>query len=108
MTVLVPNEQYRTDYIFVTPSSYNPSTNGQSYVLVIRPPGMDLTLDGSSVTATWQAVGGREVGIVPVEGGTHTMVGAMPFGMIAYGLGTYTSYAYPAGLNLHKITDVVK
>jgi hypothetical protein len=108
MTVLVPNEQYRTDYIFVTPSSYNPSTNGQSYVLVIRPPGMELTLDGSPVTATWQAVGGREVGIVPVEGGTHTMVGAMPFGMIAYGLGNFTSYAYPAGLNLNKITDVVK
>ena len=108
MTVLVPSEQYRQDYIFVTPSSYNAGTNGQSYVLVIRPPGVDLTLDGNPVNVTWEPVGGKEVGILPVEGGTHTITGASAFGMIAYGLGSYTSYAYPAGLNLNKITDVVK
>jgi hypothetical protein len=108
MTVLVPAEQFRKDYIFVTPSSYNPTTNGQSYVLVIRPPNAALTLDGNALSATWQSVGGREVAIVPVEGGTHTMTGTEAFGMIAYGLGSFTSYAYPAGLNLNKITDVVK
>ncbi|HNS96273.1 MAG TPA: IgGFc-binding protein [Polyangiaceae bacterium] len=108
MTVLVPFEQYRKDYIFVTPSSYSQEKNGQNYLLIIRPPGMALSLDGSAVTATWEAMGGREVGIVAVDGGTHTITGESAFGMIAYGLGSYTSYAYPAGLNLNKITDVVK
>jgi hypothetical protein len=104
MTVLVPNEQFRSDYIFTAPSSYNAGTNGQSWVLVIRPPGMALTLDGAGVSADWQAAGGREVGIVPIAGGTHTISGAEPFGMITYGLGSFTSYAYPAGLNLEPIT----
>lgn len=108
MTVLVPAEQYRKDYIFVTPSSYNASTNGQSFVMIIRPPGVELSLDGSPVNTTWDAIGGKEIGIVPVEGGTHTMSAAQAFGMVAYGLGSFTSYAYPAGLNLNKITDVVK
>ena len=108
MTVLVPSEQYRADYIFITPSSYNESTNGQNYVLIVRPPALDLTLDGASVSANWEAVGGKEVGIVAVPGGTHTIAGKDKFGMIAYGLGTFTSYAYPAGLDLKKITDVVK
>ena len=108
MTVLVPAEQYRKDYIFVTPSSYNAGTNGQSFMMIIRPPGTVLTLDGNAVDATWESAGGREIGIVPVEGGTHTIAGDEAFGMIAYGLGSFTSYAYPAGLNLNKITNVVK
>ncbi len=108
MTVLVPSEQFRKDYIFVTPSSYNASTNGQNYVLITRPPGVGLTLDGQPLNAQWQSVGGMEVAIVPVDGGTHTMKASDKFGMIAYGLGSFTSYAYPAGLNLTQITNVVK
>ncbi|MBI5489796.1 MAG: IgGFc-binding protein [Deltaproteobacteria bacterium] len=107
MTVLVPNEQFRSDYIFTAPASYNAGTNGQSWVLVIRPPGMALTLDGSAVSVSWDPVGGREVGIVPIAGGTHTISGAEPFGMITYGLGSFTSYAYPAGLNLEPITILI-
>jgi hypothetical protein len=29
------------------------------------------------------------------------------FGIIVYGLGQYTSYAYPGGLNLEQITVVL-
>lgn len=108
MTVLVPSEQFRKDYIFITPSSYNAGTNGQSFVLITRPPNAALTLDGQPVNAQWQAVGGKEVAIIPVDGGTHTMESTEKFGMIAYGLGSFTSYAYPAGLNLAQITSVVK
>lgn len=107
MTVLVPAEQYRADYTFSTPTSYRADTNGQSYVLVVRPPELELTLDGAPVTTTWQPVGGQEIGIVPLGGGTHSMSGELPFGMIAYGLGSFTSYAYPAGLNLEQITPLI-
>lgn len=107
MTVLVPSEQFRSDYIFVAPSSYNPGTNGQNFLLVIRSPGMEVRMDGTPVSADWQAAAGREVGIVLVDGGTHTITGTAPFGMIAYGLGSFTSYAYPAGLNLDPITILI-
>lgn len=106
MTVLVPREQYRLDYTFITPSSYNPGTSGQSYVLISRPPGVEVVLDGAPVSTTWSTAGGRELGIVPVNGGTHTMRGAEAFGIVVYGLGQYTSYAYPGGLNLEQITVI--
>jgi hypothetical protein len=106
MTVLVPREQYRTDYTFITPSSYNASTSGQSYVLISRLPGVEVVLDGAAVSTTWSTAGGRELGIVPINGGIHTMRGVEPFGIIVYGLGQYTSYAYPGGLNLDQITVI--
>jgi len=107
MTVLVPSEQYRMDYTFSTPSSYRPDTNGQSYVMIVRPPGVELTLDGSPVSTSWQTIAGREVGVIPVGGGTHVITGADAFGLVAFGLGSYTSYAYPAGLNLEQITQLI-
>ncbi len=103
MVVLPPREQFRSDYTFVTPSSYNASTEGQSYLLVVRTPGQEIQLDGSSISPAWQTTGDREVGIVPLEGGTHQMLATDPFGVIVYGMGQFTSYAYPAGLNLEEI-----
>lgn len=107
MTMLVPSAQYREDYVFVTPTSYNPTTNGQSYVMIVRPPGLDLVLDGATLSVTWESVGGMEIGTVAVEGGTHTISGADAFGMITFGMGSFTSYAYPAGLNLEQITTII-
>ena len=107
MTILVPSEQWRSDYDFAAPSSYNAGTNGQSFLLLTRLPGVDIQLDGASVSATWQMVGGREVGIATVEGGIHSLTSAESFGVVIYGLGTYTSYAYPAGLNLEQIVSLI-
>lgn len=103
MVVLPPSEQYRRDYTFVAPSSYNTGTDGQSYMLIVRPIGMDIQYDGSSISTSWTTVGDREVGTVPINGGTHRLVGADPFGAIIYGMGITTSYAYPAGLDLEEI-----
>lgn len=103
LTILVPEEQYRAEYVFVTPSSYTPVANGQSYLLVAREPGAAITLDGAALDATWSAIGGRELAIVPITGGSHRATSSTPFGLIAYGLGSYTSYAYPAGLDLRVI-----
>jgi len=107
MTILVPQEQWRTDYTFAAPTSYNPGTNGQSYLMITRPVGLDITLDGVTITAGFSNVAGREVGIVPIDGGTHRLEAADKFGVIVYGLGSFTSYAYPAGLNLEQITDIL-
>ncbi len=103
MMVLPPIEQYRDNYTFVTPTSYNERTDGQSYVLIVREAGAEVRLDGNAVAPTWTTVGEREVGIVEVSGGTHRMEGPMEFGAMVYGMGVFTSYAYAAGLNLEEI-----
>lgn len=103
LTILVPQEQFRREYVFVTPSSYVPTVNGQSYVLISREPGVAITLDGEEVDAEWIEAGDRELAIVPVGGGAHRATASSPFGLIAYGLGSYTSYAYPAGLDLRVL-----
>lgn len=104
MTVLVPSEQYRSDYTFILPSSYNASTNGQNHLMVVRPPGLAITLDGAPLSVSFAAIGESEVGVVLLEGGAHAISAAEPFGVIAYGMGSFTSYATPAGLDLEPIT----
>jgi hypothetical protein len=106
MTLLTPAEQYRSDYTFILPTSYNASTNGQNHLLVIREPGLAIMLDGAPVTSAFQPIGGREIGVVLLDGGSHHITAAAPFGLIAYGLGSYTSYATLAGLDLEPITVI--
>ncbi len=103
LTMLVPSEQFRSDYVFVTPSSYADTPSGRAYVLISRAPGGSIVIDGTPLDATWTRVGDRELAIVELDGGTHHAEGPTPFGLIAFGLGTYTSYACPAGLNLNTL-----
>lgn len=105
LTILVPSEQFRTEYVFGSPSSYAPITRGQSYLLVSREPDEAISIDGAPLDATWQRIGERELAVVEVAAGTHRMRALTPFGVIAYGLGEYTSYAYPAGLDLRLRPD---
>lgn len=106
VTVLAPAEQYRSDYTFILPTSYNAGTNGQNHILVIRPPGLAITLDGAPLAAAFQPIGDREIGVALLDGGTHHTTASEPFGLIAYGMGSFTSYATPAGLDLESITIV--
>lgn len=103
LTMLVPSEQFRSDYVFVTPSSYADTPSGRAYVLVSRVPGATIMLDGEEVSANWTRVGDRELAIVELSGGTHHAKATSPFGLVAFGLGAYTSYACPAGLNLNTL-----
>jgi len=103
MTMLVPREQNRIDYELVAPTSYSPVSNGQSWLVVARDPGTEIRLDGAATSATWTTVGDREMAMIPIEGGAHRATGTAPFGLSVFGLGTYTSYAYPAGLDLRII-----
>lgn len=100
MMLLPPTVQYRNDYPFVAPTSYTPARNGQNFLLLIRQPGETIALDGATVSASWAPVGDFEYAIVPINGGSHRITANEPFGVISYGLGEYTSYAYPAGLDL--------
>jgi hypothetical protein len=78
-------------------------SNGQSWLVLARDLGTDVVLDGASPVTTWTRVGDREIAMIPVAGGAHRATGTAPFGLVVFGLGTYTSYAYPAGLDLRVI-----
>jgi hypothetical protein len=99
----VPVGQYRSDYTFLAPNSYE--TN---FVNITAAKGVNVTLDGTAVpAASFKPIGGSTYGVATVQlsnsqshlvkstGGTA--------GIIVYGYGQYTSYMYPGGLNLEKL-----
>jgi hypothetical protein len=96
-------EQYRTKYVFLAPDDYD-----VSLIDVVAPSGAQLVLDGASVN--WGSVtpiaDGYEVwrvGVLASHGGAHTLEASDGVGMQVLGYGLYTSYQYPAGLNLKRI-----
>ena len=38
-----------------------------------------------------------------IEGGIHYIDSSSPFAIMVYGVGSYTSYMYPGGLDLGKV-----
>ena len=104
-----PAEQFRADYVFVTPTSYDAVPTfpgylpGQSFVAITRPPGVTVSLDGAPLEGEWRSAGEWEVGVFPVAGGSHRLEASDRFGLLVYGLGLHTSYAYPGGLDLEPI-----
>jgi hypothetical protein len=105
----VPVEQYRSDYVFLCPATYD-----SDYVSITAAPETAILLDGSPITLDDRVVGsgGMSVTIIEVEDGDHTIEGDAPFGIIVYGFGgpcsmeatvINVSYGYPGGLNLLTI-----
>ena len=102
MSPMVATEQYRSHYIFLAPTDYD-----ESYADVVISPGTTLTLDGAAVTATptpvnasWSVV---RIALGAGQNGAHNLTGTSPFGVQVIGYGAYTSYQYPAGLDLALI-----
>ncbi len=95
-----PVEQYRSEYTFLAPASYD-----VSLVNVIAPDGVDVMLDGAPVAGlTPMGAGGLASARIEIAGGVHRMQASRPFGIVVYGFGAYTSYLYPGGLNLQRIS----
>jgi hypothetical protein len=101
MTLAVPTEQYRQSYAFLAPQSYQ-----QNYVNVSAPDGAEVTLDGNPIPAAeFRSIGssGHGVAKLAIAGGSHSISSASQFGIAVYGVGSYTSYMYPGGLDLKSI-----
>lgn len=96
---IVPVDQYRSSYLFITPDTYT-----TSYVSVTASTGDEVSLDGVPI-ATWTSVGTSSFSTsdMEVEPGAHTISSDHTFGIIVYGFAPYTSYAYPGGLDLNMI-----
>jgi hypothetical protein len=105
MTVAVPVEQFRRDYLFHAPTNYE--TN---YVDVVAPAGASVVLDGTPLTS-WQLLGTSgwalsrvtPLGAGPAGDGNHVITSGGQFGISVYGYGQATSYWYPGGLDLKSV-----
>ncbi len=122
---VVPVDQYLDRYVFFT----DPTFSETSLVVIRRQEDgafADVTLDCAGVLDGWQALGPYEYTRIDLvtgdfndvgncSNGRHEMTSDAPFGVTVWGWGTpftslftqYVSYAYPAGLSLAQINDVV-
>jgi hypothetical protein len=102
---MIPSvEQYRTKYVFLAPDDYD-----VSYIDVIAPAGAELVLDKATVdfgsrTAIADGYDVWRVGLVQSSNGAHTLEASTEVGIQVLGYGSYTSYQYPGGLNLKRIS----
>ncbi|MBI2893776.1 MAG: IgGFc-binding protein, partial [Deltaproteobacteria bacterium] len=103
MILVPPIEQFRSDYVFLTPDDYE-----HDYLTVLAPSGTSIHFDGTEVTdledvgdvdGTSFATGTVEI---PADG-THIVTASAPVGLLVYGYDRYVSYGYPAGLDLEEI-----
>ena len=103
MSPMVATQQYRKSYIFLAPTDYE-----ESFTDIVIPNGTTLTLDGTPVNATPAKIN-SSWSVVRLEltdtgqNGAHVLTGTEPFGVQVLGYGAYTSYQYPAGLDLVPI-----
>jgi hypothetical protein len=116
---ILPPAQFLSKYVFFTDPTY-PSTNF-ALVRMSTPTGFsDVTIDCLGTIAAWTPVGAGGkyqvaavdmvkdgVGINGCTNGPHVATSDGPFGIIVWGLDTYSSYAYPAGGNVAPINQVI-
>ncbi len=103
-SVFASVEQYRTKYVFLAPNDYV-----KNFVDVVAPDGTEVYLDGHQ--AAWTSYASIADGYSVYRAmlssggdGTHTIASSAPVGVQVLGYGEYTSYQYPAGLNLKRIS----
>lgn len=105
-SMMVTPEQFRKEYTFLAPIDYM-----ENFADVLLPNGAALTLDGKPVTATATAIGnsGWSSMRLPLDadsGGVHKLTTDAEggLGLQVMGFGFATSYYYPGGLNLQRIS----
>jgi hypothetical protein len=109
LTVFPPVEQYRTEYLFLTPGSWT-----KNYVVISAVKGTSVTIDGTKtdsgncVVESAGMLNGSEYEArrCPVGEGAHALHGEGPFGIIAYGYGSAGSYAIAGGADVKRIYTV--
>jgi len=115
--LVVPVEQYRSEYSFSTPPSI--TVNYVNVIAEIPADTMDyIMLDGVAITAQqFSPIGSTGWGVAQLDvtnsgsGGSHTIVAPntnIKFGIEVYGFVSYTSYLYPGGLDLEYINPIGK
>ncbi|MCY1059786.1 IgGFc-binding protein [Nannocystis sp. SCPEA4] len=109
MLLMIPNEQFQSEYVFLVDSSYD-----QDFAKLVRPTGaqVDVACLGVVPENRWTNIGNSgyqwaTIDMNPGEAnckpGTNEATGNMPFGISVSGQAEAASYAYPGGLALKPI-----
>jgi hypothetical protein len=106
LTVFPPVEQYRTQYVILTPDSWN-----QNWVVIVAEQRTNVSVDNTNpdncTTQPAGTLGGKtyESRRCPLQVGAHALSGDKPFGIVAYGYGSAGSYAFVGGADVKKIYE---
>jgi hypothetical protein len=103
MALAIPTEQFRSSYVFLAPETYD-----TSLLNVIAPSGATIVMDGT-LLGGFSPIEGTTMSTASenIRGGVHRIEGTTPFGILVYGFGSYTSYFYPGGLDLRRISPPI-
>lgn len=106
LALAVPIEQYRSDYLFTAPVTY-----AVNIADVVAKEGAHVSIDGVAIApADFAPIGASGYGVAHVsldhETSVHTLKADQEVGLTVYGYGFYTSYMYPGGADLERITVV--
>ncbi len=121
---LVPPTQFLSEYVFFTDPTYSTTTLD---LVRAKASGVfqDVTVDCLGTITGWHPVDSADTyeyaradllrgvppGTTPDAGvctnGRHVATSHGPFGLVVYGLDTYSSYGYPAGGNAAVLSGVV-
>lgn len=118
VNILAP-AQFLTKYVFFTDPTY--ATTNLVFVRTKTPQGFkDVNLDCAGVLKGWKPMGSSgnfEITNIDLirdkkqngscNNGPHSADSAGPFGIMVWGLDTFSSYAYPAGGNIAPINTVI-
>jgi hypothetical protein len=116
---MLPPGQFLSHYVFFTDPAY-PTTNLAITRVKTASGFHDVTVDCLGKVGGWQPVGAgdryevttvdllrADVGVNNCANGRHVADSEGPFGIVVWGLDSYSSYAYPAGGNAAQLTDAV-
>jgi hypothetical protein len=114
---VLPPQQWQSKYVFFTDPTY-----GTTNIVVTRMAGKngfdDVTVDCLGTISGWKPIGGNgqyqftnvdmlRGGNGACKNGQHTAESKGRFGLVVWGLDTWSSYGYPAGGSVAPINDVV-
>jgi hypothetical protein len=104
MSLAIPVEQFRTSYLFTAPTSYD-----FNFATIVAKLGTKVTVDGMLLKdAEFARVGDSEYGVAQLllDNGkaVHSLSADEEVGLTVYGYGWFTSYMYPGGADLDRIT----
>lgn len=106
LTVFPPVEQFRTEYVILTPPSWT-----QNWVVISAEVGTNVLLDGNPTTSCKTEPAGEIAGVsyesrvCALTEGAHALTGDKPYGIVAYGYGSAGSYAFAGGADVEKIYE---
>jgi len=104
MSLAIPVEQFRETYLFTASTSYD-----INFASVVAKMGTSVRIDQQVIDASeFKVVGNSDYGVAQVllsnDTSVHSLVADEEVGLTVYGYGWYTSYMYPGGADLDRIT----